>query len=262
MNRRITSSPWGFRFYTFDKYCQFMSNLEIKDISVTLGIDPELPLLIPENSSAEEFDQVSSTVQGYGLKIIEAGGGGDYSREDTLEQEVQKTKQQIGAAAGLRAEYFRVCISTAKIITDGLIEIGREAQKQNMILLLENHGGATTTGIALRKLIEEIGLSNVRANYDPANFFYFGEDPLEALREIKPYVSFCHLKNCRFKGGKPEYCRLEEGEINYREILQELLPTYSGYLGLEYEEPSDAEEGTKDDFVYLKALLKELDSNP
>jgi hypothetical protein len=70
-----------------------------------------------------------------------------------------------------------------------------------------------------------------------------------------PDVVFMHLKSCREEGGQMKYCRISEGAIDYRPILAWLASTYSGYYGLEYEEPSDVEQGTKDDLAALKSLL-------
>ena len=58
------------------------------------------------------------------------------------------------------------------------------------------------------------------------------------------------------ENGKTKYCRLKDAEMNYPSIIKKLLSFYSGYYLLEYEEPSDVEEGSKDDLAYLRRMIK------
>jgi hypothetical protein len=41
---KFTSSPWGFRFYNFERYCNFLKKIGITDICVQFGNPEKLPL--------------------------------------------------------------------------------------------------------------------------------------------------------------------------------------------------------------------------
>ena len=55
-----------------------------------------------------------------------------------------------------------------------------------------------------------------------------------------------------------QYCRLNEGTIDYKPIFAELNKFYEGYWTLEYEEPKDVEAETIDDLKILKSMLNRI----
>ncbi len=244
MNNPITSSPWGFRFYTPGRYMDFLKKIGIGEICTMFG--REFPLsLPPERKETEEFRRMA---EDKGVKVIEVATTMDY-------------KKELPLAGLLGAKYFRVCTvweDTTETFAEVVLllkDIGKMAEDFGLTVIVENHGGLMTKASTCRRLFEEVGRENVKLNYDPANFLYFGEDPLSACSELLFFIGFTHLKSVKYEEGKPRYCRLKEGVIDYKGILSRLLPAYSGYLGLEYEEPSDVEEGTLDDLNYLKQVL-------
>ncbi|MBN1446263.1 MAG: sugar phosphate isomerase/epimerase [Candidatus Omnitrophica bacterium] len=246
MNSKFTSSPWGFRYWNFERYCRFMKTLAITHICVQFG-DPEIfPLLI--GTDTDEIEKYKQAASDNGLTFLETAITDGY-------------KTEIPVASSLGAKYLRVCDNweetedNFKKVSATLKDIGRLANEYNLTVVVENHGGLMRTGRMCKKLLEEIGLVNVTLNYDPANFLYFGEDPSEALEEVLPLTAFTHFKSVKYVDGKPEYCRIEEGVIDYKKIFDKLLPVYDGYIGLEYENPSDVEKGTQDDFNTIKKIL-------
>ena len=246
---KFTSSPWGFRFWDFENYCDFMKKIGITDICVQFGNPDILPLTF--KAEKDEIEKKKNIGEEKGIKFIEIAITNNY-------------KKEIPLASLLGVKYIRVCDmwedsnESFKKVVKMLKEIGEIAEKYNQIVIVENHGGLMTRAEKCKKLIEEVGMENVKINYDPANFLYFGEDPIKAIDFILPYIGFTHFKSVRYENGKPKYCRLSEGVIDYKKIFEKLLPYYTGYLGLEYEEPKDVEEGTIDDFEYIKNLLKEV----
>ncbi|HPO90864.1 MAG TPA: sugar phosphate isomerase/epimerase family protein [Victivallales bacterium] len=246
---KFTSSPWGFRFWDFDNYCNFMKKIGITDICVHFGDPLKLPLAF--DNDTEKIEKNKKIADGKGVRIIEASITYNY-------------KHEIPLISFLGAKYVRLCDvweeseESFKRVGNLLKEIGEVAGKYNLTLIVENHGGLMSTGQSCKKLIEEVGMENVKINYDPANFLYYGEDPIKAIDYILPYIGFTHFKGVKFENKKPRYCRLKEGVIDYKRIFEKLLPFYTGYIGLEYEEPTDVEKGTRDDFEYMKSVLKEV----
>lgn len=246
---KFTSSPWGFRFWDFERYCKFMKKIGINDICIHFGDSNKFPLAFSTDKNLIEKNK--KIAENNGVKFLEASITYNY-------------KEEIPFITYLGAKYVRLCDiwedseESFKRVVNLLKKIGQIANDYNLILIVENHGGLMKEGRKCKKLIEEVGMENVKINYDPANFLYYGEDPLIALDYILPYIGFTHFKNVKYENGKPKYCRLSEGVIDYKKIFEKLLPSYNGYIGLEYEEPKDVEEGTIDDFEYIKKILKEV----
>lgn len=269
MEIKYSTSPWGFRFYTWEKYCQFLKSLNFKYVCAMFGNEEELkkfPLAFSDNLSEEETNEILKISSDNGLKIIEIGCGGDFSVKNDLNKEIELTKKHLNVAAKLGAEVLIVFAgaglkeeeindSVYEQVSEGLTITGNYAEQYGIKIALENHGGLTRTAGQIYRILKEVKTDNVGLNYDPANFCYYGEDALQALEELSDYVVFTHLKGCKIENGKPEYCRLKDAKMDYPSIIKKLLGFYSGYYLLEYEEPSDVEEGTKDDLLLLQSLL-------
>ncbi|MCM8829396.1 MAG: sugar phosphate isomerase/epimerase [Candidatus Omnitrophica bacterium] len=280
---RYTSSPWGFRFYNFERYCDFMKKIGIKDICSMFMFNggEDLPLLFKRDR--DEIKRAKETAESKGIKFIEVSI-------------TDKWKQEIPLAEVLGVKYLRVCTvwedkeEVFNNVVETLKETGKMAGDYGMEVVVENHGGLMRKAERCKQLIEEVGMENVKINYDPANFLYYGEDPVSAIDHILPYIGFTHFKSVKYEDGKPKYCRLSEGVIDYKKIFEKLfnsapsplageiknfpsppsplrgegkdegkkedIKIYTGYIGLEYEEPKDVEQGTIDDFNYLKKILE------
>lgn len=244
---KFTSSPWGFRFYDFERYCRFMRRLGITDICATFGDPKQLPLAF--RAEKKEIEKAHEIANNLGVNFVEIALTQNY-------------KEEIPLASLLGVRYIRVCENweeseeSFKKVTNMLKEVGSIAGDFNLIVVVENHGGLMRTGKMCREIFEKVDMENVKLNYDPANFLYFGEDPIDALDDVLDLVEFTHFKSVKYENGKPKYCRLKEGVIDYRKLFDKLLTNYKGYIGLEYEEPTDVEEGTIDDLNYIKGILK------
>lgn len=243
----FTSSPWGFRFYQFGDYCRFMASIGIHDLCGMFG-DPAVWPVACRSERADAERQVRVAAE-YGLHFIEmATTTGKYAAE-------------IPLTAVVGAKYFRIVDGwqpsegSFRQVTKELRETAKQAEDNGITIIIENHGGLLTTGANSRRFLEAIDRDSVRLNYDPANYPYYNEDPIAALDEVQPFVAFTHCKSLKYESGKPKYCRVSEGVIDYRRLFAKLLPDYQGYIGLEYEEASDAEAGTKDDLAYLRQVL-------
>jgi sugar phosphate isomerase/epimerase len=243
---KFTSSPWGFRFYDFGRYCKFMKNIGISDICTLFGNPAEFPLAFKPGK--KEITDKKAEAEDNGVNIAEISTTLDY-------------KTEIPLAGFLGAKYVRVCEiwedteEKYKEVVNLLKDAGQIAREYGICITVENHGGLMAAAKKCRKLLEEVNMENVKLNYDPANFLYYGEDPQAAMDEITDFIGFTHFKNVRYTDGKPEYCRVEEGVIDYKKNFNRLFPGYKGYIGLEYEKPEDVEDGTTDDFRYIKNLL-------
>jgi sugar phosphate isomerase/epimerase len=226
-----------------------MQEIGINHLCTLFGDPDSLPLAF--RTDEKEIENHKKVAADYGLSFAEIAITDDFEK-------------QIPLAAALDVEYVRVCDEweddeeTFQRIVGTLKQISGLSQQHDLEVIVENHGGLMRTGQNCRKLLETVGADNMSLNYDPANFLYFGEDPLKALDETLDLVGFTHFKGLKYnENQEPEYCRLNEGVIEYGPIFDKLMRSYDGYIGLEYEDPEDPEKGTIDDFEFLKEMLGE-----
>lgn len=94
---------------------------------------------------------------------------------------------------------------------------------------------------------EEIEISYV---YDLGNWRFVGEDEREAAQQLAKYVTYIHVKDVETSSGKSVATGLDQGEINWRDIL-DILPTD---LPIAIEYPTTQ----MDEIIAAKKLLEEV----
>jgi sugar phosphate isomerase/epimerase len=65
----------------------------------------------------------------------------------------------------------------------------------NLTLVVENAGTLMHTPGQCRWLMEELGPEGLRFCSDTGNFFLWGEDEVESIRELLPWTIHCHVKD-------------------------------------------------------------------
>jgi sugar phosphate isomerase/epimerase len=222
------------------------------------------PGLFDPEIRCEEVETAVQTVQSFGLRYASFNVNGDFMVRKGLEQEVQRCCSEITKAALFKPEVIilftgwvdRADEAVYTQVIDSLKTVAKHAAQYGLTVALENHGGLTTLPEQCNRILQGVDEPNIGLNYDPANFEFYGVDPLEALHKLSVPVVFTHLKSVRRNAdGRKEYCRLRDGTIDYAPILVELQRRhYSGFRALEYEETEDVFEGTRDDLESLREL--------
>ena len=163
---------------------------------------------------------------------------------------VDKHYKWVDAAKFLGCHSIRVnCFGVgtaeevAKAGADGLRKLGEYAQKSNIGVIVENHGGFSSNGEWLAGVIKSAGLPNVGTLPDFGNFCVRREkgdmwdspcveeyDRYKGIREMMPYAKGVSAKSYDFD---------ENGnciESDYSRILPIVKEAgYTGYIGIEYE---------------------------
>jgi sugar phosphate isomerase/epimerase len=218
------------------------------------------------------------------------------------EQQIDAVKRGIDTAAALEVRYLRIFGGSVKAdptgqhhdpkwgvsasavpaglthdqILDMVVECLRPcvryAERKNIVLAIENHGGVPGTSGEVIRVIEAVNSPYLRALLDFGNFLQLDQDPLEAIRGLAPYTVHAHFKDVKkVPPGTPESfapvrgdfallgCLLGEGDVDVRGGIQILRAAgYDGYLTLEFEAPSDEKDGVRVCVDRAKALLREL----
>lgn len=125
-------------------------------------------------------------------------------------------------------------------LLEGLFQAARLARERGLTLFLENEPGSwADTGAAAARLLKTLDHPSLRANWDPANALFAGEErPWEGgFRELAPWVGHVHVKDVLPAGsgpGAPRFVPLGEGALDWAAQLRALARAgYQGFLTLE-----------------------------
>jgi len=264
-----STSPWGFRNYTPEEYMKVCRKIGLENVGMMFDVEG-LKLSISSGISSVKIEEIKSVADSEGIKMVEFCGGGDYTLlgKGELKKQIEITKKHIDLTKEFGGNIFRLFAGWTKEedlkdemyhqVIYALTEIGRYASLYDIEVCMENHGGITGTVERVKRLLDNVETMNIGLNFDAANFYYYNEDPINAIDSLLDYINFTHFKDCRLVNGKIEYCRMSEGIIDYPYILRKLLSNYKAYYVIEYEEPSDVGEGTASELEYLRGLIDRL----
>lgn len=109
---------------------------------------------------------------------------------------------------------------------------------QNFVL----ETGQESASVLLR-FIADVGRSNLKVNFDPANMILYGSgDPIQALGMLSEHVLSVHCKDGhspKQAGSLGKECALGDGEVAFPAFLKQLKSMgYKGALTIEREEPN------------------------
>jgi sugar phosphate isomerase/epimerase len=117
------------------------------------------------------------------------------------------------------------------MVVEGLRMAGKIAAQYGITLLVQNHHDIAVHPDAMKWLLDEVNLPNVKAAFDcwsPTLLGMSSEDISKAIHIMKPYI--LHTTVADYE--KLPRFRYESGQVNYVPILPEnrLVPVGEGYL--------------------------------
>lgn len=260
---------------------------ELFDIALKLGIKG-LELWIPHNMKYEDLGSVKDSLQRKDLHAAvistwtQLNLPGDVGpRQDLIIQSIQAAKI-LGAS--LVNTYFggnvdRTAKEALQHYRESILPCLDIASKEGIVITLENEFDTSGTDCTRRaewvlELMETINSPYFRANYDPCNFYFAGEEPFPyAYKLLKDYIAYVHLKdgmkyNSRIHPEQePDFlwkdysgnyicCKMGEGAINYKGLFNSFARDgYRGLFGLEPHVPPSQLS------VFLSQSLSFVNSN-
>jgi L-ribulose-5-phosphate 3-epimerase len=116
------------------------------------------------------------------------------------------------------------------------------AKDHGVMVCLETHGSVMGRSADSRRVIEMIGHSNVRINYDPANLIYYvGDRPEQDIQGIINLISHVHVKDKLGGKGEWNFPAIGTGTIDFVKVLAPLFASgYTGPLNFELEFTPDS----------------------
>ena len=177
---------------------------------------------------------------------------------------VERHHKWVIAARFLGCHSIRVNAASAgtydeqvKLAADGLRSLSEFASQYGLNVIVENHGGLSSNGEWLSKVIETVDLDNCGTLPDFGNFNLGGGktyDRYKGVTELMPFAKAVSAKSHRFD---------DEGNetgTDYFKMMKIVLDAgYNGYVGIEFEGGGISEfDGVKKTKALLERCQKEF----
>ncbi|MDD4688332.1 MAG: AMP-binding protein [Eubacteriales bacterium] len=166
------------------------------------------------------------------------------SDENNYDEYMQEIRDHIILAQKLGTPYIRVLgdydimpgndIDDSKIV-EAMKLLAVDAQAHGVTLLLETNG-VYSDSKRLRKVLDEIGSSNVAALWDMHHTYrYMNESAEDTIEALGKYIKYVHVKDSIMNGDTPEYKMIGTGDMPIDKMLRVLKTKgYEGYVSLEW----------------------------
>jgi sugar phosphate isomerase/epimerase len=234
-----------------------ISILSLPEISASLGIT-EVEICQAHLASTDRayLDEVGGALQAAGCRVvnvpIDVGNLAEPSPEKR-DGEIAQILPWIDAAYALGSPAVRVNTGqpegmdegeALKTVAEGYARLAAYCAERGMTVLLENHGGLSSTPRAILGLLAMVDAANFRLCPDFGNFT--PELREEGLRAMLPYAAMVHAKMMDFDeaGAHPAF--------DLDRCLNLVMESrYSGPLSIEFEGKGDPFEAVKHGRDYL-----------
>lgn len=136
----------------------------------------------------------------------------------------------------------------ARLCADGLAKLGEYAKKQNINVIVENHGGLSSRGDWLTGVMQKVNMKNVGTLPDFGNFYEY--DRYKGVEEMMPFAKGVSAKTHDFGPYGDELF------VDYTRLLDIVKAAgYRGRIGIEFEGDRVSEA---DGIRLTKALLERV----
>lgn len=119
---------------------------------------------------------------------------------DTSDTRVDNLRQMLSVAAQVGAERLRVYTKYQATLPEqiewtvrDLRAIAPEADELGITIVFENH--EDFQGAVISEILSQVNHPRIRALYDYGNSQMVGEEPMQALRAMQPYIDAVHVKD-------------------------------------------------------------------
>ncbi len=196
------------------------------------------------------LEQLKQRCEDAGVKslLIMVDGEGDLGDSDEAKrkQAVANHQRWLEAAKFLGCHSIRVNAASSgsyneqiERAADGLSRLAESGSKLGLNVIVENHGGLSSNGAWLAKVIENVGKENCGTLPDFGNFRIEGDqwyDRYKGVTELMPFAKAVSAKSHDFDEAG------NETKTDYLKMLKIVRDAgYRGYVGVEYEGDKQSE---------------------
>jgi sugar phosphate isomerase/epimerase len=168
-----------------------------------------------------------------------------FASKHTYEDQPRLTQRAFEIAGRTGARIIRVFSYWRSVqphacfdfVVAALRNLADQASKYDVIIGIENeHACNIGTGAEAAEVLKALDHPNLKLVWDPANAVVGGEN---AMRDGYPKlpvsrIQHVHAKDCTMNGHKPNWCRIGDGVVGWREQVDALVRDgYRGWISLE-----------------------------
>lgn len=271
-------AAWGLRFTPLREQLAMTGRLKLNLLEI--GISGFHTDLLQAGVPNCFLDTVKTLFKEYSLTPLCAVTGNDFTQPDKNDTAASlgQTLAALRTADILGIRYLRIFAGFSpveevveeryKTLVECINKIYEAAKKTNVIPVVETHGGVnnlpdnsirhfasvSTECETLDKLFNDV--PEMVLNFDPANLCILDKDVCSFYHRYREKIVYMHLKDfvrCGM-GWVPGACGT--GEMDWGALMAE-ISSFSGPAMLEYEIPSDVENGFTTSLNFLQHKEKE-----
>ncbi|MHC5061061.1 MAG: sugar phosphate isomerase/epimerase family protein [Planctomycetota bacterium] len=260
---KISLAQWSFHRRLFSQGADKMDNLDFAPQAAKLGFEGVEYINIFFKNKAKNtrylaemrYRAAENNVKSLLIMCDDEGRIGDPDNTKRT-RAIENHYRWVDAAKLLGCHSIRVNASSAgsydeqaKLAADGLRRLSEYAAEQDVNIIVENHGGLSSQGKWLPKVIKMTGMANCGTLPDFGNFPE-KVDRYEAVDLMMPYAKAVSAKSYDFDADG------NETTIDYYKMMGIVLKHgYNGYVGVEYEGDRLSEE---EGIVATRKLLENI----
>lgn len=268
---QISLAQWSLHKALFGKK---MDNLDFPGVArktYNIGVVEYVNQFFKDKAKDTAYlNQLLQRCKDNGIKnhlIMIDGEGGTAELDDAKRmQAVENHYKWVDAAKYLGCTTIRVnaygtgsADDVRKAAVDGLSRLGEYGKKENINIIVENHGGYSSNGQWLAAVMKEINMKNVGTLPDFGNFCLKRGQGYKCEEEYDRYKGTAELMPFAKGVSAKSYDFDEKGnciETDYYKMMKIVRAAgFKGYVGIEYEGSKlSEEEGIKK----TKALLEKV----
>lgn len=243
----ISLAQWSLHRAFFAGYLQPIDFPRISKEQFDIDAVEYVNSFFPDRKPKSEFiSELKSRCEEFGIKslLIMCDGEGNLGDPDGSARTtaIENHYRWIDAAVELGCHSIRVNAQSSgsfeeqmNLAADGLRRLTEHAAKQNVNVIVENHGGLSSNGAWLASVMKKVDLPRCGTLPDFGNFILnWGTkeeyDRYTGVEELMPYAKAVSAKSHDFDEGGNEI------HTNYERMVGIVLDAgYRGYIGVEYE---------------------------
>src|SRR4051794_13039101 len=268
---KISLGEWAFHRDLFGKSMQHFDVAKVtKDECGINALEYSAQFFIDKAQDTDYLRELKKRATDNGVKAVlitvdNQGSIGDPNEKRRLKA-VENHHKWVDAAKFLGCDSIRVnalsdeklsADEQAKLVIDGLRRLVEFGAKRNINVIVENHGGLSSNGKWLVKVMKGVNLPTTGTLPDFGNFPNSGPgayDRYLGVAEMMPYAKGVSAKSYGFDA------KGDETTIDYRRMVKIVVDAgYRSYLGIEYEGDKMSEvEGVRATKKLLESIRNEL----
>jgi sugar phosphate isomerase/epimerase len=248
---KISLAQWSLHKMLFSKeldHLDFAAKARSLDIGAIEYVNQFFKTKAEDTAYLNQMNQRASDNDVKQLLIMIDGEGGLGSVDkNSREEAINNHHKWVRAAKHLSCHSIRVnaygegsAEEVGKAAVEGLSSLSEYAAKENINVIVENHGGYSSNGTWLANVMKEVNMDNCGTLPDFGNFCIKRKkgswdcedwyDKYKGVNEMMPYAKAVSAKANVFdeNGNEPE--------IDFSQMLAIVKEHgYNGYVGIEYE---------------------------